>query len=158
MNEQRSYAFDNEKRISNVVWRNWNVITNIIGFACTMGVWGVAVTILDDHQDVGTYLILCGIVMTLLEISLVFDKLFSICCSEQLPVRQCWSFVLALDTWKRGLLYLGLSVACYINAKYGWQVPFSGAVMDLAGILYLIKTFKEQQKVEPYKYKQLSVT
>ena len=84
--------------------------------------------------------------------------LFLFLCSEQTPVRQCWSFVLATDTWKRGLLYLGLSVACYINVKYGWQVPSAGALMDLAGIFYLVKTFRGNQKIEPYKYKQLSVT
>ncbi|CAB3980535.1 Hypothetical predicted protein [Paramuricea clavata] len=158
MNEQRRYAFDDDKRISNFVWRKWNVLTNLIGFACTIGIWGIAVTIVDEHQDIGIYLILCGIAMTFLEISLVLDKVFSVCCSEQSLVRQCWSFVLAADTWKRGLLYLGLSVVCYINVKYGWQVPFSGALMDLASIFYFIKAFKANQKAEPYKYKQLSVT
>ena len=53
---------------------------------------------------------------------------------------------------------MGLSVVCYINIKYGWQIPFSGALMDLAGIFYLIKTFKAKQGSEPYRYKQLSVT
>ena len=79
-------------------------------------------------------------------------------CSDQSIVRQCWSFVVAADTWKRGLLYVGLSVVCYINVKYGWQMPFSGALMDLAGILYFVKYFRAKQSSEPYKYKQLSVT
>ncbi|XP_028408367.1 uncharacterized protein LOC114530944 [Dendronephthya gigantea] len=158
MNEQRSYAIDNDKRISNIVWRNWNTLANIIGAVCTIGIWFIAITIIDVHQDIGIYLILCGIAMAFLELSLVVDWLFSVCCSEEFAVRQCWSFVLATDTWKRGLLYLGLSAVCYIKATSGWQVPFAGALMDLASIVYFIKTIKGKQKPQPYRYKQLSVT
>lgn len=124
--------------------------------------------------------------MAFLELSLVVDRLFSVCCrwdsqffkkdisnknlkcyvytnflflcSEEFAVRQCWSFVLATDTWKRGLLYLGLSAVCYIKAMSGWQVPFAGGLMDLASLVYFIKTIKGKQKPKPYRYKQLSVT
>ena len=37
MNEQRTYAFDDNKRIPNLIWRKWNILTNVIGIACTIG-------------------------------------------------------------------------------------------------------------------------
>ena len=78
--------------------------------------------------------------------------------SENSFARQCWLVVLSIDNWKRGLLYLALSAACYVNLKQTWQVLLAGGLMDLCGLLYFIKTIKTKKQIDPYKYKQLSVT
>lgn len=65
---------------------------------------------------------------------------------------------MATDTWKRALLYIGLSVMCFIYVKKGWQIPLAGALMDLSGLVYFVKTYNGKQKIKPYRYKQLSVT
>lgn len=89
---------------------------------------------------------------------LLTDSLFFFLSEESLA-HQCWLLILAIDNWKRGLLYLALSAACYIiNPKEAWQTVVAGAIMDLCGLLYFIKTIKAKKRTEPYKYKQLSVT
>lgn len=132
-------------------------MASLLGIACSVGVLIMAVMIVDNHKGIGIYLMFCGIIMTFLEISCILEKMFG-CCGENSFARRCWLVVLSIDNWKRGLLYLALSAACYVNLKQTWQVLLAGGLMDLCGLLYFIKTIKTKKQIDPYKYKQLSVT
>ena len=70
---------------------------------------------------------------------------------------QLWKYILALDNWKKSLLYTCLSIVCYLHPKEFWQALISGVLLDFTALLYLIRTFRTRNASEPYKYKQLEV-
>ena len=81
----------------------------------------------------------------------------SFCAREESCGYQFWKYILALDNWKKSLLYTCLSVVCYLHPKEFWQALICGVLLDLTGLLYLIRTFRTRNASEPYKYKQLEV-
>ena len=64
---------------------------------------------------------------------------------------------MAVDNWKKSLLYASLSIMCYLHPKEFWQALIAGILLDLTALLYLIRTFRTKNENEPYKYKQLEV-
>ena len=68
-----------------------------------------------------------------------------------------WRYLMALDNWKKSLLYTSLSVACYLHPKEYWQALIAGVLLDVTALMYLIRTVRTKNEKEPYRYKQLEV-
>ena len=79
------------------------------------------------------------------------------CVREESCGYQLWKYFMAVDNWKKSLLYTCLSVVCYLHPKEFWQALISGVLLDLTALLYLIRTFRTGNASEPYKYKQLEI-
>ena len=46
---------------------------------------------------------------------------------------------------------------CYLHPKEFWQAVIAGVLLDFTALLYLIRTFRTKNALEPYRYKQLEV-
>ena len=64
---------------------------------------------------------------------------------------------MAVDYWKKFLLYVGLSILCFLHPNELRQAALVGVLLNLTALLYLVRTFRTKNEKTPYKYKQLEV-
>ena len=76
---------------------------------------------------------------------------------EESCAHTLWKYLLAVDNWKKSLLYVSLSIVCYLNPKEYWQALIAGVLLDITALMYLIRTFRTRNEKGPYKYKQLEI-
>ncbi|XP_052058859.1 uncharacterized protein LOC127699145 isoform X2 [Mytilus californianus] len=56
---------------------------------------------------------------------------------------RCWSVVMWIDNWKKGILYLLLTIPIFLIGTKVILGFISGLALIIAGLLYILKTFKE---------------
>lgn len=136
--------------------RHFTSITRIVGLFTSAALWWTGVFLADqDDKRVAAYLMICGFAVTFFEITFILDK--CACCGEGSCGHALWKYVLAVDNWKKSLIYTSLSVMCYLHPKEFWQAVIAGVLLDFTALLYLIRTFRTKNALEPYRYKQLEV-
>ncbi|XP_020604747.1 transmembrane protein 72-like [Orbicella faveolata] len=136
--------------------RHFTSITRIVGLFTSTALWWTGVFLADkDDKRIAAYLMICGFAVSFFEITFILNK--CVCCKEESCGYQLWKYILAVDNWKKSLLYTCLSVVCYLHPKEFWQALISGVLLDLTALLYLIRTFRTGNASEPYKYKQLEI-
>jgi hypothetical protein len=65
------------------------------------------------------------------------------------PCLRCWNSLQWLDNWKKGILYLLMSVGCYVSPVEVWIALISGAMLVVTSLLYFVKTVKDRQDRRP---------
>lgn len=68
-----------------------------------------------------------------------------------------WQYILKIDNWEKFVLYVGLSVVCFLHPKEFWQAVIAGVSLDITALCYLIRTFRSRNEKQAYKYKQLEI-
>ncbi|XP_076349817.1 transmembrane protein 72-like isoform X3 [Tachypleus tridentatus] len=102
------------------VTRVWGILTVVV-------FWGVGVDVALHGHKLGIYII-----------DENKDKCF-----------RCWKQLQWLDQWRKSLLYLGMSVLCFIRPSTVWLAIVAGVMLITLAILYLLMTCRE--KLEPRK-------
>ncbi|KAK6182478.1 hypothetical protein SNE40_010159 [Patella caerulea] len=123
--------------------KNITIITRIVGLMTVTAMWVSAVLSIEDKQVysyVGWYLLAASIVVTFLELLWLMDK--CACCSRTGCCCTCWSFMLWFDTWKRGFLYILISIPMFLNGMRIYLSIICGFLLMFLAFLYTIKTFK----------------
>lgn len=136
--------------------RHFTSITRIFGLFTSAGLWWTGLYLVDSaDKRIAAYLMICGAAVTFFEFMFILDK--CICCREESCAHTLWKYLLAVDNWKKTLLYGALSIVCYLHPNEYWQAAIAGVALDITAIMYLIRTFRTRNHSEPYKYKQLEV-
>ncbi|XP_046352318.1 uncharacterized protein [Haliotis cracherodii] len=122
---------------------NITIICRLWGLATIAVLWAGAVTTIQSGHDqyyVGWYLVGAGVLVTWYEITWFFDK--SACCLREGCCCKCWSIMMWVDNWKKGILYLALSIPTFISGMRIILGMVSGFLLIILGCLYIVKTFK----------------
>ncbi|XP_033733981.1 uncharacterized protein LOC117323083 [Pecten maximus] len=123
-----------------VIARLWAILTLAV-------MWGAGVYTIQNPPDVdpklylGWYLIAASIVVTLLELTWIINK--STCCKREGCCCHCWSVIMWIDNWKKGVLYLLLSAPVFMEGLRNILGIISGFLLVVCGLLYIVKTFKD---------------
>ncbi|XP_025100828.1 transmembrane protein 72-like [Pomacea canaliculata] len=117
-----------------------------VGLLTALGLWGVGVEALFYHHDLGFYLLPLAMVVSFLELVFLITYFVEICISQASMCIGIWDRVLWLDDWRKGLLYVILSVPCFISPREVMLAVVSGVMLAVTGLLYSIKTFKTRRE------------
>lgn len=139
------------------VWRHFTTLTRITGIFTAIVIWVVALNLVNVDADkrIAVYLIICAMVVSFLEVTFLLNR--CVCCSDGSFLLTLWKYVMAIDNWKKFLLYAGLSILCFLHPNKLWQAALVGVLLNLTALLYLIRTVRTKNEKTPYKYKQLEV-
>ncbi|XP_068705096.1 transmembrane protein 72-like [Montipora foliosa] len=136
--------------------RHFTSLTRIFGLFTSAALWWTGVYMADsEDKRIAAYLMICGLAVTFFEVAFILDKCS--CCREESCAHTLWKYLLAVDNWKKSLLYASLSIVCYLHPDEYWQALIAGVFLDVTALMYLIRTFRTRNEKEPYKYKQLEV-
>ncbi|VDI48446.1 Hypothetical predicted protein [Mytilus galloprovincialis] len=107
--------------------------------------WSTSITTLQFASGTplywGWYILAASILITLLELTWIIHKCS--CCSKEGCCCRCWSVVMWIDNWKKGILYLLLTIPIFLIGTKVILGFISGLALIIAGLLYILKTFKE---------------
>ncbi|XP_031571632.1 transmembrane protein 72-like [Actinia tenebrosa] len=136
--------------------RHFTTFTHVIGIFTSVAMWWVGVMFTDKpDKRIAVYLLLCAIIVSFLEVVFLLDKCAF--CREGSCAFTLWKFIKAIDTWKRFILYMGISVVCYLHPKEYWEAIIIGIFLDVTALFYLMLGFRKKNNREEYKYRQLEV-
>ncbi|XP_076349816.1 transmembrane protein 72-like isoform X2 [Tachypleus tridentatus] len=126
------------------VTRVWGILTVVV-------FWGVGVDVALHGHKLGIYIILSAIILTFLETMFVVFLFFEASFRDENKDKcfRCWKQLQWLDQWRKSLLYLGMSVLCFIRPSTVWLAIVAGVMLITLAILYLLMTCRE--KLEPRK-------
>ncbi|XP_015752523.1 PREDICTED: uncharacterized protein LOC107332310 [Acropora digitifera] len=100
--------------------RHFTTMTRIFGLFTSAALWWTGVYMADNEDKrIAAYLMICGVAVTFFEIAFILNK--CACCSEDSFAHTLWKYLLAIDNWKKSLLYASLSVVCYLHPNEYWQ-------------------------------------
>lgn len=123
-----------------IIVRLWTIGTLAV-------MWSTSITTLQFANGAplywGWYILSASITVTLLELTWMIDKCTSSCCSKEGCCCKCWSVVMWLDNWKKGILYLLITVPIFLIGTKVIIGFIAGICLVMAGLLYIMKTFKE---------------
>ncbi|XP_062603263.1 uncharacterized protein LOC134265030 [Saccostrea cucullata] len=125
--------------------RHITIIARLSTLATLAVMWAAAVYVVQDKethtQYVGFYLIGASTVVTFFELAWIINK--SVCCKQEGCCCACWQIVMWMDNWKKGILYLLISIPVFLEGMRIILGIISGFLLILCGLLYILKTFKE---------------
>ncbi|XP_041353502.1 uncharacterized protein LOC121371571 [Gigantopelta aegis] len=122
-----------------LISRMWGLFTLIM-------VWASAVIVIQDKKGatyVGWYLVAVGILLVFLELIWIVGK--SACCGTAGCCCRCFTILLWLDNWKKGVLYIALSIPVFLESMRIILGVISGFFLITLGLLYIVKTFQYGQ-------------
>ncbi|ESO94201.1 hypothetical protein LOTGIDRAFT_232459 [Lottia gigantea] len=123
--------------------KNITIIARMCGFGVVILIWSAAVLCIHRYPDVpylGWYLVASGLLITFFETVWIMDK--CVCCARVGCCCTLWSVILWVDCWKKGVLYISLSIPMFLNGMRVYIGMICGFVLMFVAFLYIIKTFK----------------
>ncbi|KAK3576756.1 hypothetical protein CHS0354_014570 [Potamilus streckersoni] len=129
------------------VLRYITVITRLWTAATLAVLWAAAVTTLHDNfngrglsEVAGWYLLAVSLLITVLELVWIINK--SRCCRPERCCWRCWQVILWFDDWKKGILFLLLTIPLFLESMRVLMGIISAFLMIVCGCLYIVKTFR----------------
>ncbi|XP_048737791.1 uncharacterized protein LOC125652533 isoform X2 [Ostrea edulis] len=125
--------------------RHITAIARLTTLATLTVMWAAAVYVVQDKdkntQYVGFYLIGASVLVTFLEMTWIINK--SACCRKEGCCCACWQLLMWVDNWKKGVVYLLISIPVFLEGMRIILGIISGFLLIMCGLLYILKTFKE---------------
>ncbi|XP_014777177.1 transmembrane protein 72 isoform X1 [Octopus bimaculoides] len=126
--------------------RLWGLIT-------AAGFWGVGIETAVFHRTIAIYFIFTALILLFLEIVFLIDIWLSLCISDDSTCMKLWQYVLWIDTWKKGILYILLCWPSFLHLQNPILGILAGVMLLICAILYITRTFEtwpvqESEKTE----------
>ncbi|XP_063969257.1 uncharacterized protein LOC129281319 [Lytechinus pictus] len=104
----------------NCIWRYYSPFVRTCGVLVGGALWAIGITQIYDASTGDTdlffiYILFAALVVSLLELMIFIAPCCDKCCSRDGRCYVYWEYMNWLDNWKRAILYLLLSVFCYIR-------------------------------------------
>ncbi|XP_006820519.1 transmembrane protein 72-like [Saccoglossus kowalevskii] len=128
-----------------MLWDHFTFVARVWGILTAIGLWGIGIETCHrgDHIEIGVYLIFTAIIVTFFEALFLLNPCVKKCCSEDTCCGKCWSGILWIDNWKRGILYILLSIVCFLNPHTVWMAVISGIMLIISAVLHSLHTIKD---------------
>ncbi|RDD47512.1 hypothetical protein TrispH2_000235 [Trichoplax sp. H2] len=121
------------------ILRYFTTVTRILGIIFFLVMWGIAVKVVTMKSQVpfGVGLIIITSFVTFLEVTWIINK--CCCFREDSCPTKFWNGIMWIQNWRRSIIYLPLSVVCFIHPKAVPIAIASGVLLIILAILYLIR-------------------
>lgn len=125
------------------IWKYYSPFVRTSGVLVGAALWAIGITQLMgvDADLFFIYIIFAAFVVSLLELLIFVAPCCDRCCSREGRCYVFWEYMSWLDNWKRAIVYLLLSVFCYIGYTHSLAIV-SGAFLDVLAFLYIIRTYR----------------
>ncbi|XP_071506348.1 uncharacterized protein [Diadema antillarum] len=126
----------------NTLWRYYSPFVRTCGVVVAAVLWAIGVTnVASDLFYI--YILVTAFIVSVLELLIFVAPCCDRCCSREGRCYVFWEYMSWLDNWKRAILYLVLSVFCYIRYRHPLAIV-SGAILDFLALVYIIRTYRIQ--------------
>ena len=140
------------------VIRHWSTISRLVTIFILVVLWCMILLLLEkENKQVGIYVVFVVTIVTFFETMFVCHHL---CCSvdrKDTRLHRLWDFLLGVNTWKKMILYVLLSIPAFINPKNSPLTLGCGILINLIGIVEILQIFRERNEKKPVRYRQLGV-
>ncbi|XP_033122308.1 uncharacterized protein LOC117121282 isoform X2 [Anneissia japonica] len=128
------------------IWEHYTLIIRLWGILTVVATWAIGIDQCSSLKPwVGAYLVFVAVVLTFLEGAFLIGSCLDKCCNLNSCCGKFWSGLKWFDNWKRGVLYILLSVAVYIVPGIAY---IAGTLIMSLGILYCVYTVYESTVAE----------
>ncbi|XP_054711818.1 transmembrane protein 72-like [Uloborus diversus] len=116
--------------------RLWGVLSMIV-------MWGVGTDLTLHKHSLGSYVLFIAVVLTILETSFAINLYLDLIIKDEKNVcYQCWQHIQWFDLWKKTILYLILSIFCFLRPSKMWLATIGGSMLIILALLYLVFAYK----------------
>lgn len=138
--------------------RHWSTISRAVTLLTIVILWGMILVLLEkENKQVGIYVVFAVTIVTFFETMFVCHRL---CCSidrKDTRIHKLWDFLLGVNTWKKLILYVLLSLPAFLNPKTSPLTLGCGILINIIGIIDILKIFRDRNEKRPIRYRQLGV-
>lgn len=140
------------------VVRHWSTISRVINLCLVVTVWCLLLFSFEVHHDgITYYMIIVVTLISFFETMFINHHLF--CKNERKDIwsHKVWDFLLKINTWKKLILYIFLTIPSFVKPDELPYVLVSGILINLVGITNFIHLFRQKNEREPIRYSQLGI-
>ncbi|XP_030835575.1 uncharacterized protein LOC100893361 [Strongylocentrotus purpuratus] len=128
------------------LWRYYSPFVRTCGVLVGGALWAIGITQVYDTNNGATdlffiYILFAALIVSLLELMIFITPCCDNCCSRDGRCFVYWEYMNWLDNWKRAIVYLLLSVFCYIKHSNSLAI-LAGAILDALALIYIIRTYR----------------
>ncbi|XP_071953642.1 uncharacterized protein [Antedon mediterranea] len=123
------------------IWEHYTLIIRAWGILTAVVTWAIGIDLCTSVKPwVGAYLVFVAVVLTLLEGAFLIGSCLDKCCNINNCCGKFWACLRWFDNWKRGGLYIVLSIVIWIHPGTNY---ICGSLVLSLGILYSVHTLYE---------------
>ncbi|XP_033122307.1 uncharacterized protein LOC117121282 isoform X1 [Anneissia japonica] len=122
------------------IWEHYTLIIRLWGILTVVATWAIGIDQCSSLKPwVGAYLVFVAVVLTFLEGAFLIGSCLDKCCNLNSCCGKFWSGLKWFDNWKRGVLYILLSVAVYIVPGIAY---IAAIMLDILALMYIARSVK----------------
>lgn len=143
-------------RSKHCIVRHWSTISRLINISLVLLVWCLILSFLHmEDIQILIYMIFVITMVTFFETMFILHWLFCGVERKDTRLHRAWDILLGINTWKKLLLYVLLTVPAFIKPKESPATLASGIIINLIGIIDFIHLFRDKTQRRPVRYQQL---
>jgi len=154
----RNSEYSDQTKNKPFIVRHWSTISRAVTLLTLVILWCMILILLEkENKQVGIYVVFAVTIVTFFETMFVCHRL---CCSldrKDTRIHKLWDLLLGVNTWKKLILYVLISIPAFINPKTSPLTLGCGILINLIGIIDILKIFRDRNEKKPIRYRQLGV-
>lgn len=154
----KSAEYSDRTKEKNFFIRHWSTISRVVTLSIVAVLWFMVLILLDkENKQVGIYVVFLVTIVTFFETMFICQRL---CCSvnrKDTTMHKLWDILVGINTWKKLIAYVLLSIPAFINPKNSPMTLGCGILVNIIGIIDILQLFRDKNELKPIRYKQLGV-
>ncbi|XP_072038372.1 uncharacterized protein [Amphiura filiformis] len=131
-----------DNAVCSFIWKWFTPIVRFWGVISAVVIWIICVRHFEDSVDFfSIYLVVVASFTTILEAVFLFEPCITRCCTPDGCCGKFWLCICWFDNWKRAIVYVGLSIGCYLDKSEPLTIT-AGVMLDVLAILYILRTYR----------------
>ncbi|XP_064457973.1 uncharacterized protein LOC135368535 [Ornithodoros turicata] len=139
-------------RINHNLYRTLDLVTpatRVWGILTVIVYWGIGADLTFHRYDLGIYIIISAVLLTVLETAFAVDLFLDVCIREERGLcLRLWRGIRWIDLWRKSVLYAAVSFLCFWYPVNVWLAILAGVMTLVLCVLYLILTYKNHLEVK----------
>ncbi|XP_053243856.1 transmembrane protein 72 [Podarcis raffonei] len=134
-------------------WNTLEYTCRLLGIstgAVLIGV-GTDTLLLGQFKSLAVYLLVSGIAVSLCEAAYFAGLLLTACCTPKTGsgMHTCWKHARRRGAFQKFLMYVLLSVACFLHPVIVWHVTIPGTMLVVTGFTYFLLSKQQKETRTP---------
>nr|XP_034993248.1 transmembrane protein 72 [Zootoca vivipara] len=134
-------------------WNTLEYTCRLLGIstgAVLIGV-GTDTLLLGQFKSLAVYLLVSGIAVSVCEAAYFAGLLLTACCTPKMGsgMHTCWKHARRRGAFQKFLMYVLLSVACFLHPVIVWHVTIPGTMLVVTGFTYFLLSKQQKETRAP---------
>lgn len=143
-------------RSKHCIVRHWSTISRSVNLTLVLLCWVLIMSFLhSEDKSILIYMMFATTVVTFFETMFILHWLFCTVERKDTRLHKAWDILLGVNTWKKLLLYVLLTVPAFMKPKESPGTLATGIIINLIGIVDFIHLFRDKTQRRPIRYQQL---